>query len=369
MMNEMRRHAKLVGLGATIPTIAVVAHGCKEPTQVTVDVKTNVICAELRGVDVVAAADTRRAEERAALVPTGSTTGSPTRFAAGSTTACKEGPAPREVGTLVVTPSGASAAVVVIAAFGETKVADCVAPQLPPRCIIARRRFSFVENKRITMPILLDPDCAGIPCNESSTCVGKKCVDSAVECAGDECTQPGVSADGGIVEVDAFSPLVDGSGLPPEDSGTDGDASSPPVDSGPDGTIGTDGGGTGMCTNMGAGQCLPPMDAPGNKVPCAVMSPCCYEAGNFSCKDFSQCASLAACCRGAGDCGVGLVCCADTDQPGPKTRITCKNPQECAQTGGTRVCSAIDPDCTGSGPGGCDFNDPYWANPEYFRCS
>ena len=124
MMTEMRGRAKLVGLGGALPGIAVVVHGCKDPTQITVEVKTHVVCADMRGVDVVAASDTRRAEERAALVTAGP------RFPSGSTTACTEGPAPREVGTRVVTPNGDSGAVVVIAAFGQTNVKDCVAPHI-----------------------------------------------------------------------------------------------------------------------------------------------------------------------------------------------------------------------------------------------
>ena len=67
---------------------------------------------------------------------------------------------------------------VVVAAFGDVKVADCIAPNFAPGCIVARRRFAFADYTAATLPIVLDPVCSGVPCNESSTCVGKKCVDA-----------------------------------------------------------------------------------------------------------------------------------------------------------------------------------------------
>src|SRR5881392_1955893 len=144
----MSSRAKVTVLGGALPTVVILAHGCRGPTQVTLDVRTNVVCADSRGVDVVVAADAHRAEERAALVTPGS------RFPSATTDACTDGPAPREVGTLVITPSGGSGAVVLVAAFGSAKLSDCVAPKLAPQCIIARRRFAFVEDKQLTMPIV-----------------------------------------------------------------------------------------------------------------------------------------------------------------------------------------------------------------------
>lgn len=364
MMTEMRGRAKLVGLGTALPTLAVVVHGCKDPTQITVEVKTHVVCADMRGVDVVAASDPRRAEERAALLTTGP------RFPSGSTTACTEGPAPREVGTLVITPNGDSGAVVVIAAFGQTNVKDCVAPQLPARCIIARRRFSFVENRRISMPIVLDPDCAGVPCNENSTCVGKKCVDSAVDCTGAECTQPGVAADGGIIEVDAFSPLVDGA--PPDDDGSipsdgspgDGSANDGGASDGGDGSIdGSFDAGGGYCP--GIGMCLPGESGLGST--CTGGGRCCYANGGSACvqaSDKNPCGGLTACCNGSSVCEASMVCCPDTPTPQVGTVIACRPYSECK---GPVICSSGDMDCRGHGT--CQTTFFYSHEPDYFGCS
>lgn len=366
-MIEMRGHAKLVALGGALPTsalVALVAHGCKEPTQVTVDVRTNVVCADMRGVDVAVGSDPRRAEERASLAATSSGP----RFPSGSTKDCTEGPPPRAVGTIVVTPSGSAGAVVVIAAFGQTNVADCVAPALPPRCIIARRRFSFVDNRRVTMPIVLDPDCAGIPCNETSTCVGKKCVDSAVDCSGAECTEPGIGADGGVIEVDAFSPLVDGAPL--DDAAvTDG---SPSTDGGGDGSASDGGdadadGGAGTALCPGVQSCLP---NGGGMVAACFPGPgkCCYPStGGASCAPPGSklpCAGMTGCCNGASVCAPGEVCCADTTGPGDTTIIGCRLPGDCASGA---LCSNADTDCHGKT---CRTDWPPWsAEPAYFFCS
>jgi hypothetical protein len=368
----MRRHAKLVGLGSVLTTIAGVVHGCKEPTQVTVDVRTNVVCADLRGVDVVAAFDARRAEQRAALVTEGP------RFPSGTTTACVEGPPPRHVGTLVVTPDGSGGAVVVIAAFGDTKVADCVAPTLPPRCIIARRRFSFIENRKITMPVLLDPDCAGIPCNENSTCVGKRCVDSAVDCTGDQCTEPGVAADGGIIEVDAFSPLVDGA--PPPDDGSVPSDGAPPNDGGGQDGSSSDGGDAGdpdsgsvfdagaNATCPGVASCVGYNNQ--NTVCMPAPGKCCYGGGVVGCTPTTNklpCAGLTACCHGSTPCPVGTVCCPDSPMPTDTTVIACRPIGECK---GPRICSNDDTNCSGMGE--CQTSFVYSEEPDYpnyFGCS
>src|SRR6476660_476957 len=131
----MPSRAKVIGLGASLPTVLVLAHGCKGPTQVTVDVKTNVVCADQRGIDIVAASDPHKAEERAALVTPGTA-----RCQSATTNDCKEGPAPRTVGTLVLTPSGGAGAMVVISAFGNATLADCTATRFAAQCIVARRR-------------------------------------------------------------------------------------------------------------------------------------------------------------------------------------------------------------------------------------
>lgn len=346
----MSSRAKLVCLGGALPSVVILAHGCRGPTQVTIDLSTNVVCSDLRGVDIVVAGDAHRAEDRAALL-----TGNNTRFASATTDACSEGSNPRRIGTLVATPAGESGAVVVIAAFGNAKVADCAAPKLAPTCIVARRRFAFADGRQLVLPIVLDPDCAGIACNETSTCVGKKCVDSIVDCSRDACSEPGViGADGGVIVVDAASPLDnDAAGNPdgaPGDAATD--ASSDAVSE-----VGTDAGST-SC----GGTCV------GNPGPvCPVGSACCYETTLSSCQPASTCPGIAACCHGATNCPADMICCADTPTPAPGTRMTCRTPTECAALPGAKVCSTVDTECHGQG--NCDPGAVYSGDPEFFECS
>jgi hypothetical protein len=219
------------------------------------------------------------------------------------------------------------------------------------------------------MPIVLDPDCAGVPCNENSTCVGKKCVDSAVDCSGAECTQPGVAADGGVIEVDAFSPLVDGA--PPDDGSIPDDGSSKADGGPPDG--GGDGGdaadaapdsGGNICS-VGVGTCL----AADGQAPttCSPAGRCCYGTGGGSCVALGNknpCAGLTACCHGSTSCPGNTVCCADTPSPQPTTVIKCRPIEDCT---GPRICSAADQGC--SNMGSCQGGFVYSPDPEYFGCS
>lgn len=279
------------------------------------------------------------------------------RYATASTSACLEGASPRTIGTLVVTPGGGSGAVVVVAAFGGVKVADCIAPNFAPGCIVARRRFAFADYTAATLPIVLDPVCSGVPCNESSTCVGKKCVDSAVDCVSGTCSDPEQTApDGGLVEVDSASPL-DSSVA--SDTGTDaprdgaGDAPlDAPVESGGDA-------GPGFCpATASCGSAI--------ATTCNAAA-CCYATNPATCTPPGACASLSGGCRSSLDCPDSAVCCASTKIASATTVISCRPRSDCAATMGTVVCSTVGG--TGCGPSGACLAALYTANPDYYLCS
>ena len=339
-------------IGGAIPVVALFVDGCRSPTQVTLDVGTNVVCSDMRGVEIIVAGDPQEAEHRAALDAPG------IRYATASTEVCTEGPSPRPIGTLVVTPGGGGGAVVVVAAFGGAKVSDCIAPNFGPGCIVARRRFAFADHTPSTLPIVLDPVCSGVPCNESSTCVGKKCVDSAVDCGSGTCTDPGQpSPDGGLVEVDSASPL--------DSSAPDLEASSDaPVESGADGghDAGKEGGGpVGSCPTMM--PCL-------SEVPTACVSAganvsCCYASNPASCQPKGACSSISGCCRDSNDCAPGNVCCANTRNATTSTVVDCRPASECRMAGAV-VCHTVG--SSGCGGGACSA-DPYSVKPDYYRCS
>lgn len=365
----MRSRSKLLTFGAALPTVALLGHGCRTATQVTIDIGTNVVCADMRGVDIVIAGDSHEAEHRAALDVPG------TRFATTTTSDCTEGAPPRKVGTLALTPSSGGGAVVLVAAFGTTRVADCIAPNFGPGCIVARRRFGFVDHMAVTLPIVLDPVCAGVPCNESSTCVGKKCVDSTVDCTSGTCADPGQrSPDGGLVEVDAFSPLDSSGGTDAADAAAadgadgavgDGGVSDGALD-GSDGSIDAGGGGYcpafTTCAAPAAASCVG-MASFGS--PAAA---CCYESPLMpSCKPLGTCAAISGCCRSADDCAVGDVCCASTPTAMSSTVIVCKPRGACMAAGGTSVCAT--PGNNGCGAMHSCIGSIYSQQPDYYGCS
>ena len=101
--------------------------------------------------------------------PTDTETRIATGFVTARTTQCDDDTG--RIGTLVVTPgeSGSRASVVVVAGYKGKDSATCM-PPLYEGCIVARRRFAFSEHTRLRMPIVIDPDCAGVPCDAFSTC-------------------------------------------------------------------------------------------------------------------------------------------------------------------------------------------------------
>jgi hypothetical protein len=361
----MRGRSKLLTFGAALPTVVLLGHGCRTATQVTIDIGTNVVCADMHGVDIVIAGDSHDAEHRAALDVPG------TRFATTTTSDCTEGAPPRKVGTLALTPSSGGGAVVLVAAFGATRVADCVAPNFGPGCIVARRRFGFVDHMAVTLPIVLDPVCAGVPCNESSTCVGKKCVDSSVDCTSGTCADPGQrSADGGLVEVDAFSPLDSSGGTDASDAaaadGADSAGSDGASGDGSTGDGGADAGGgscpmSTICAAPAARTCV------GGAAFGGPSEVCCYvDPTQPTCTTLGMCAAISGCCRSADDCLNGDICCASTPTPMTSTVIQCKPRSACAT--GTVVCAS--PGMGGCGPGhACPGGRVYSSAPDYYGCS
>ena len=363
----MAARSKVLTIGVALPAVALVAQapGCRTATQVTLDIETNVVCSDMRGVDIVIAADSHDAEHRAALDVPG------IRYATATTSSCADGPAPRRVGTLVVTPGGGDGAVVVVAAFGSTTTSDCMAPSFAPGCIVARRRFGFVDHQAVTLPIVLDPICAGIPCNENSTCVGKKCVDSQVDCASGTCGDPGQrSGDGGLVEVDAFSPLDASGGDASEGGGADATA-----DGASDGSISdgatdapfeasSDAGSGGSCP-FGGSTCAAPIAVACPPLP-ASPDLCCYSVSPPTCGGPGKCAGMSGCCRSSDDCTGGDVCCASTATPTAATTIVCK-PRAACGMGQTIVCAT--PGNAGCGAGHSCIGSIYSQSPDYYGCS
>ncbi|MDB5216727.1 MAG: Xanthine/uracil/thiamine/ascorbate permease family protein [Myxococcaceae bacterium] len=158
-----------------------VAVSCREPTQITVVIKTGEKCADLSGVEIVVGADQQATQARFEQ-----------QFTAAVTHDCD---ANGLVGTLVVTPGGTGGTIVVAAGvrvggMPAPDPASCALPANVKSCIIARRSFSFLDHTSLTLPVELDPLCVGQACDPASTCFKGSCVDASVTCNDSACGLP-----------------------------------------------------------------------------------------------------------------------------------------------------------------------------------
>lgn len=176
----MRRRPSLVVLSlAFVPTVALVASACREPTQITVELSSNA-CADLK--------------------ETGIAVGPPGASFAGTFSATQAGcQSAGVIGSIALTPSGARddlVSIEVTAGLGKSPAA-CV--HADPKCIVARRAVRYIEHTPLTLPIALDLSCAGVACDDpTTTCVAGACVPSTVECPTATCnlgTTPDASVD------------------------------------------------------------------------------------------------------------------------------------------------------------------------------
>ncbi|MFO0671852.1 MAG: hypothetical protein U0235_19885 [Polyangiaceae bacterium] len=158
----------LVGLGLGGAVAVASLWACLDPTQITLHVTTDLTCAEAtRGGATIYGGDPRTSE--------GPLT---------TTRACAEG-SPRDLGTLVLTPSGGSDdRVSVTVVGGVTRPSEECAAAGFAGCIVARRRLPYVAHKKLDLPILLSRSCVDVVCPEDQTCV--PCTDAA-SCAAPRC--------------------------------------------------------------------------------------------------------------------------------------------------------------------------------------
>ncbi len=245
-----------------------------------------------------------------------------TRVASGFVTARTSDcdPVTNRIGTLVVTPSDpGKASVIVVVGYQNNDPTACKPPRYDG-CIVARRRFAFAEHTRLRMPITIDPDCAGVPCDAFSTCNKGRCYDSETSCSGSECGRPGELEDGGIDEAGQVEPDTSGfDATPPIDSGS--------TDSGP-----TD---SGRNLDTDAGPLNP--DAGGTVDGGGGTPPYCMNNNDLHCDSVSTCngANNGACCAaatGQGVCNLAKVC-----MPG-QTRYCCSDTDCSLPDGGKSTC-------------------------------
>ncbi len=161
---------------------AVVAtSACREPTQITVELSTDVACAEARATTVTLGLPGQLEEGEPAVV----------------SSACEAVGSRGELGTVVLVPSGdddAPVGVKVTLAVTDDAVEDC-SKEYGPHCIVARRSLRYLPHTPLVLPIELSRICQGVFCDEDTTCQNGVCVDATVD--PNDCAAPPGCVPGG----------------------------------------------------------------------------------------------------------------------------------------------------------------------------
>ncbi len=328
----MRRAALVVAISVAL--VAVLGSpACRTATQVTVELRTSgFTCDQVKGVAIVvaqtpaAAEGKMRSENLSAQVTRGE---------------C--GTDPHVLGTLVITPGGATGAVVVRARVSDAADAPCTAPDYKG-CIVSRRAFAFLDHASATLPITLELSCKDIACNEQTSCRTGRCVSSSTTCSAETSAcespaEPMVLPDGGVL-------LPDGAIAPDDGATVDG---SLPDGAGVDATADADAADAAVEAGSNYGNNCPRSAIAGGDIDCHAMVPapqdCCRNgAGSgFYCAIPTSCppADDQLPCTGRKWCGADYCCASST--PVMK-RSSCQPYGNCRPTTGIFLCTTND-DC------------------------
>jgi outer membrane protein assembly factor BamB len=136
---------------------------CQSPTEITLDLSTDVPCGELTGVSITVGPSS----EVETMAP--ETT----------TQACSSS---GTIGSLVVVPGGTKNESVDIKVVGGVNrdPTSCAAPNYGSGCIVARRSLQFIPHTPLTLDIPLAEACNGVICPANETCVQGACTSSVV---------------------------------------------------------------------------------------------------------------------------------------------------------------------------------------------
>lgn len=246
----MRKVRSAIRGAVAAGAIALVCASCLDPTEITLEVTTDVRCEDTKGTTF-----------------TGGPNGETTERASPSTATdrCING----EVGTLVSTPSGdkdTGAAFVVVLGV-DRPASECTAANNFKGCVVQRRALRYVKHKPITLPIKMWLVCKDVACDAKSTCARNgKCVPAQIDDA-ESCADSGCYPEG------------DKPGVPSAEAG----AADAPADGADGGPI-TDGGPM-KDADADAGIVVPPPPPPGTlycppvEAGCAQLTTCCWGRG------------------------------------------------------------------------------------------
>ena len=247
---------------------------CLDPTQITVDMSTDVKCSDAKGTAI------------AGGVPGTLDVATPTTM----TGDCTNG----HIGTLVSTPSGSKdtdAAFLVVLGV-DRPVSECTPANKFDGCIVQRRLIHYVKHTPLNLPITMWLVCKDVKCDSQSTCARSgKCVSARIEdpedCAragcfprGDEPPAPG--EDGGPIGEAGLGEA----GLGDADASEGG-----PIDAGKDSSINDaaiDGPPTALPGQLQGQLYCPPVPSS-----CPPQDLCCFTSltGQGSCSNTGNCPS------------------------------------------------------------------------------
>jgi hypothetical protein len=165
MAARARRYGR-IGRGLLLGGAFLLAASCREPTQIRLNISTNVPCTSRdlwRGVAVYVGERGGDEQREAPLLVT------------------HECDAEGHVGSLVIVPSGAKDALVAlrvvagVSADAELRPEECAARDYVG-CIVARRAVRFDENSTLDLEVELTQDCIDRGCDSEHTCLTGGCV-------------------------------------------------------------------------------------------------------------------------------------------------------------------------------------------------
>lgn len=148
----------------TLTSAIVLMTGCREPTQVQIELSTDALCDDVRDTSITISAT---GELEQALSDTSTNNCSTPAGRIGSLTIVPAGDEDAEFGVRVVTGLGKSAA-------------QCSEDGYLGGCIVARRSLRFIPHKTLHLPIEMGVVCRDIPCGATQTCSNGRCVDAAI---------------------------------------------------------------------------------------------------------------------------------------------------------------------------------------------
>jgi outer membrane protein assembly factor BamB len=179
-----------------VPLALGTAH-CRAPTEVTVNLSTDVPCVHVTGVSIAVGAVGEVENKSSTATQVG----------------CEsEG----NVGTLTVVPSGGNTDEVTIRIIAgvDRDPESCTAPNYGTGCIVARRTVRYVAHTPLLIDVPLRAACNGVACQADQTCVNGGCTSASFDAGscGANCGENALSLPG---PVQSPSPLVcgDSSGL------------------------------------------------------------------------------------------------------------------------------------------------------------